>query len=113
MLKKVLIQVTAYFWRRGWDPRRIISGIFGRRLRIDIYGAARQHIGEFDEGCESWPQYAKRLKHFLKANKVTNEEQKTSTFLSVIGPDTFKLLGPASDRSKVDLPVIEAKQTSQ
>ena len=49
-------------------------------------------LGEFDEVNESWPLYAKWLKHFLKTNEVTNEEQMMSMFLSVIGSDTFKLL---------------------
>ena len=49
-------------------------------------------LGEFDESRESWPQYAKRLTHFLVANGITTAAKKTSAFLAVIGPDTFKLL---------------------
>lgn len=49
-------------------------------------------IGEFDESRETWPQYAKRLTHFLAANGITTAAKKTSAFLAVIGPDTFKLL---------------------
>ena len=49
-------------------------------------------LGEFDESRESWPQYAKRLTHILVANGITTAAKKTSAFLAVISPDTFKLL---------------------
>ena len=41
---------------------------------------------------ESWLQYARRLSHFFAANGVTVAARKKSAFLSVIGPDSFKLL---------------------
>ena len=44
-------------------------------------------LGEFDESRESWPQYAKRLTHFLVANGITTAAKKTSAFLAVIGPE--------------------------
>ena len=36
--------------------------------------------------------YGKRLTHFLAANGISSAAKKTSAFLAVIGPDTFKLL---------------------
>ena len=50
------------------------------------------NIAEFDEYRESWPQYTRILNHFFAANGVTGAARKKSVFLSVIGPDSFKLL---------------------
>ena len=49
-------------------------------------------IGEYCASSEEWPQYIERLEFFLIANKVTDADLKRATFLSVIGPRTFKLL---------------------
>ena len=49
-------------------------------------------IGEYCADTEEWTQYVERLEFFLIANKVTEEEMKRATLLSVIGPRTFKLL---------------------
>ena len=49
-------------------------------------------IGEYCASSEEWPQYIERLEFFLIANKVTDNDLKRATFLSVIGPRTFKLL---------------------
>ena len=49
-------------------------------------------IGRYCAATEDWPQYIEHLEFFLIANKVTEEEMKRATFLSVIGPRTFKLL---------------------
>lgn len=50
------------------------------------------HIGEFDEQNEEWPLYAERLHQFLEANGVEGAEKKRATFLSVIGPKTYRVL---------------------
>ena len=49
-------------------------------------------IGEYCAATEDWPQYIECLELFLIANKVTDEEMKRATLLSVIGLHTFKLL---------------------
>jgi len=49
-------------------------------------------IGEFEEGKEDWPQYVERLTHFFAANGIAEDEKKRSVFLSVIGPNAYKLL---------------------
>ena len=49
-------------------------------------------IGEYCAASEEWLQYVERLEFFLIANKVTEEEIKHATLLSVIGLRTFKLL---------------------
>ena len=49
-------------------------------------------IGEYCVSSEEWPQYIERLEFFLITNKVTDNELKRATLLSVIGPQTFKLL---------------------
>ena len=49
-------------------------------------------IGEYCASSKEWPQYIERLEFFLIANKVTDNDLKWATFLSVIGPPTFKLL---------------------
>ena len=59
------------------------------------FGDEMATLGKIDEYCaatEDWPQYIERLEFFLIANKVTEEEMKRATLLSVIGPRTFKLL---------------------
>ena len=49
-------------------------------------------IGEYCTSSEEWPQYIERLEFFLIANKVTDNDLKRATLLSVIGPRTFKFL---------------------
>ena len=49
-------------------------------------------IGEYPAASEEWVQYFERLEFFLIANKLTEEEMKHATLLSVISPCTFKLL---------------------
>ena len=44
------------------------------------------------EGQEELPQYAERVEHFFKANNIVGEEKQLATFLSLIGPQTYKLL---------------------
>ena len=49
-------------------------------------------IGEYCADTEEWIQYVECLEFFLIADKVTEEEMKRATLLSVIGLRTFKLL---------------------
>ena len=49
-------------------------------------------IGEFQPAVEEWPQYVERLEFFFVANGITLEEKQRATFLTVIGPSTYKLL---------------------
>ena len=49
-------------------------------------------IGEFDFKVENWKQYIERLGHFFDANGITDEGKQRSVLLSVVGPDTYKLL---------------------
>ena len=49
-------------------------------------------IGEYEEGKEDWPQYVERLEHFFAANGIVEDDRKLSVFLSVIGPNAYKLL---------------------
>ena len=99
MLNKVLLHKLPYLATRVRST--------GLRNGMALLG----NIGEFDEARETWPQYAKRLKHFLIANKVTSEQQKTSAFLSVIGPETFKLLesllAPVNPEDKTFVELVE------
>ena len=44
------------------------------------------------EGQEEWPQYAERVEHFFKANGIDGDEKKQASFLSIIGPQVYKLL---------------------
>ena len=50
------------------------------------------HIGPFVEGQEEWPQYAERVEHFFKANGIDGDEKRLAAFLSLIGPQVYKLL---------------------
>ena len=50
------------------------------------------HISPFVEGQEEWPQYAKKVEHFFKANGIDRDEKKQASFLSIIGPQVYKLL---------------------
>ena len=43
-------------------------------------------MGEYCPSSEEWPQYIEHLEFFLIANKVTDNELKRATLLSVIGP---------------------------
>ena len=57
-----------------------------------VTGAVFGKIEEFKSDKEDWPNYIERLNHFFKANAITTNEQKQSVFLSVIGPNAYKLL---------------------
>ena len=46
---------------------------------------------EYREGKEEWSQYAEHLNHFLSANGIADDKKK-DVFLTVIGPQTYKLL---------------------
>ena len=50
------------------------------------------HIGPFVEGQEEWPQYAERVEHFFKANGIDGDEKRLAAFMSLIGPQVYKLL---------------------
>ena len=54
--------------------------------------ATFRRIGEFEEGKEDWQQYVERLGHFFAANGITEENKKHSVFLSIMGPNVYKLL---------------------
>ena len=58
------------------------------------------HISPFVEGQEEWPQYAERIEHFFKANDIAGEEKQLATFLSLIGPQAYKLLASLVAPSK-------------
>ena len=58
------------------------------------------HIGPFVKGQEEWPQYAEQIEHFFKANGIVGEEKQLATFLSLIGPQTYKLLSSLVAPSK-------------
>ena len=49
-------------------------------------------MGEYCPSSKEWPQYIKYLEFFLIANKITDDALKRATVLSVMGPQTFKLL---------------------
>ena len=50
------------------------------------------NIEQFDRHREDWPQYIERLHFFLDANGITDAGKRRSTFLSVIGAATYKVL---------------------
>ena len=50
------------------------------------------HIGPFVGGQEEWPQYAERVEHIFKANGIDGDEKRLAAFLSLIGPQVYKLL---------------------
>ena len=49
-------------------------------------------IEEFNSAKEEWPQYVERIEHFFVANGITTGDKKRATFLSLIGPSTYKLV---------------------
>ncbi len=49
-------------------------------------------INEFREGTEDWTHYVERLEHYFVANDVTTLTKKQAVLLTVIGPDSYKLL---------------------
>ena len=48
-------------------------------------------LAEYDPDKEEWPQYATHLDHFFSAYAIT-EANKKDILLSMLGPQTFKLL---------------------
>ena len=69
--------------------------LFGDENRISgnlkmtaVYG----RIGEFDSTKEEWPQYVERLNHLFEANGINEAEKKRAIFLTVIGPETYRLV---------------------
>ena len=59
-------------------------------------------LAEYDSDKEEWPQYAMCLDHFFTANAIT--EVNKDILLSMLGPQTFKLLfslvAPVKPREK-------------
>ena len=49
-------------------------------------------LAEYDPDKEEWPQYATHLDHFFAANAIKEADKKKDIFLSILGPQTFKLL---------------------
>ena len=52
-------------------------------------------IEAFNPQQEEWPQYVERLEQFFEANDLTGEDKavkRRATFLSLIGPESYKLL---------------------
>ena len=52
-------------------------------------------IDNYDPAREEWTQYVERLEQFFEANDLTGEDKaakRRATFLSVIGPEPYKLL---------------------
>ena len=62
------------------------------------------HIGPFNPDLEDWSMYAERIDFYFQANDIAGAEKKRATFLSLIGPETYKtlrsLLVPASPSDK-------------
>lgn len=48
-----------------------------------------EHVGEFVEGQEEWPQYVEKV-HFFAPNDVKGVDKKCAVFLSMIGPRIYK-----------------------
>ena len=48
-------------------------------------------IGTFDERIAQWSSYTERFDYFAVVNGITDEKL-VPTFLSIMGPKTFKLL---------------------
>ena len=64
-------------------------------------------IEAFNPQQEEWPQYVERLEQFFEANDLTGEDKavkRRATFLSLIGPESYKLLrsllAPAKPKEK-------------
>ena len=64
-------------------------------------------IEQYNPKQEEWPQYVERLEQFFEANDLTGDskaDKRRATFLSVIGPAPYKLLGsllaPAKPKEK-------------
>ncbi|XP_071846052.1 uncharacterized protein [Apostichopus japonicus] len=49
-------------------------------------------LDEFHGNSDDWTQYIERLTHYFLANEITDEMKKRSILLTVIGPDSYKLL---------------------
>ena len=49
-------------------------------------------VEEYNSKKEEWPQYVECLGHFFVANRIEDANKKWSVFLTVIGPQTYKLL---------------------
>ena len=53
-------------------------------------------IEHYDPQTEEWPEYVECVQHFFDANGLeaveTNMGKRRSTFLTLIGPTTYKLL---------------------
>ena len=64
-------------------------------------------IEHFDPQAEGWQEYVERIEHFFEANGLTGEDKaspRRSTFLTLVGSATYKLLGnliePAKPKDK-------------
>ena len=49
-------------------------------------------IEPYNRDEEDWSQYVERLDFYFQANKIEDDGQKRTAFLTLIGPKTFKIL---------------------
>ena len=59
-------------------------------------------IKTFNAKVDDWTTYAERLKHYLIANGVTEQEKKRSILLTVCGTTTYKLLRSLVGKDNLD-----------
>lgn len=59
---------------------------------VSRMAALIRQVGEFIEGKEEWSRYAERMEHYFVANDVAGTEKKRAVFLSLIGPQCYKLV---------------------
>ena len=50
------------------------------------------HVEQFKPGTDDWEQYTERLEQYFKANSIEADDQKLTTFLTVMGPTAYALL---------------------
>ncbi|XP_064483083.1 uncharacterized protein K02A2.6-like [Ornithodoros turicata] len=64
----------------------------------------------FDADVELWSHYAERLERYFVGNKITDGNQRTGIFLSVVGPKTYgllrSLLAPAKPSTKTFVELV-------
>ena len=54
--------------------------------------AAKHSFAEFDPSLEDWNSYSERFDFYLEAGRIEDPALQLSTFLSSVGPSTYKLI---------------------
>lgn len=82
----------------------IKSETINTKENVVLSGTIMAFIGsiEFFTPGEDFTDYRERLEHLLSINKITDDKTKVSYLITLIGPETYKILKSLTNPDKPD-----------